>query len=426
MEFINSLSFAQREDEKDILKNYRESFYFPLINNQPALYFAGNSLGLQPKVTQDYVLNELEDWATYGAEGQMHARNPWFDYHEFFTEKLARLVGAKNEEVVCMNQLTVNIHLLLVSFYKPTTQRYKIIIEANAFSSDRYAIESQIKFHGLDPKETLIEIAPKQGKHLIDEDAILSAIETHKNEIALIFLDGVNYRTGQLFNLQKITEAAHKAGALAGFDLAHAIGNIKLTLNEWNVDFAAWCSYKYLNSGPGGIAGVYINQKYVADNSINRFAGWWGHNKHDRFKMRNTFNPIPTAEGWQLSGAPILSMSAHLAALEMFDEVGMDRLIEKSKKLTGYLEYVLNDINKNYNQSTIELQIITPKNREERGCQLSVLIENNSKEFFDELLKQGVMVSRIEPNIMRLAPTPLYNSFEDVFKLGEILKDLLQ
>jgi kynureninase len=425
MQFKNTRDFAKEMDQKDPLNKYRDAFYFPVINNKTALYFTGNSLGLQPKRTQDLVLNELEDWATYGVEGHFHARNPWFSYHELFTEKLAKLVGAKNEEVVAMNQLTVNIHLLFVSFYKPTSQRYKIITEAKAFPSDQYAVESQIKFHGLNPNNTLIEIAPRAGEHTIREEDIISAIEEHKNELALVFIGGVNYYTGQLFNMGNITAAAHKAGAIAGFDLAHAAGNVKLELNKWNVDFASWCSYKYLNSGPGGVSGVYINEKHVKNTDLIRFAGWWGHDKTVRFKMEKGFKAIPTAEGWQMSNAPVLSMAAHLASLEIFDEVGMDALVDKSRKLTPYLEYILTEINQKVNNSNIKTEVITPRNENERGCQLSIMVHGKGRELFDDLVKHGVISDWREPNVIRVAPVPLYNSFEDVYEFGNILEHLL-
>jgi kynureninase len=425
MNFINSIEFAQQLDQQDKLSNYRNLFYFPIINNKPAIYFTGNSLGLQPKKTQDYILDELEDWATYGVEGHFHARHPWYSYHELFTEKLARLVGAKNEEVVCMNHLTVNLHLLFVSFYRPTPQRFKIITEAKAFPSDQYAIETQIQFHNLTVEDALIEVAPRPGEYLIREEDILQAIETHKNQLALVFFGGVNYYTGQVFNMEKITQAAHAAGAIAGFDLAHAAGNIKLELNKWGVDFAAWCSYKYLNSGPGGVSGVYINEKHAKNTQLVRFGGWWGHDKNVRFKMEKGFKPMPTAEGWQLSNAPVLSMAAHLASLDIFDEVGMDALVEKSRLLTDYLEFIINDTLKQINQTNIHLEIITPKQHEQRGCQLSIVVTGKGRELFEDLLKHGVITDWREPDVIRLAPVPLYNSFQEMFTFGQILKHLL-
>ena len=416
MKFESSLEFARQQDATDPLKEYRDKFYFPQLNGKNVVYFTGNSLGLQPKTTQDSVLNELEDWATFGVEGHFHARNPWLSYHELLSEKTAKLVGAKTAEVVMMNQLTVNLHLLMVSFYRPTKQRYKILCEAKAFPSDQYALASQVKFHGFDPTDAIIEVAPREGEHCIHPEDILSAIEKNKNELALILIGGVNYYSGQVFDMKVITEAGHKAGAIVGFDLAHAAGNIKLQLHDWNVDFAAWCSYKYLNSGPGSVAGVFIHEKHFSEN-LPRFAGWWGHDKESRFKMEKEFNAIPTAEGWQLSNAPVLSMAAYKASLDIFDEVGMKKLVEKSKQLTGYLDFIIKQLN-------AELEIITPK--ENRGCQLSIIAHGKGKDLHNKLLQHGVIADWREPNVIRVAPVPLYNSFEDVFLFGEILKHTIQ
>lgn len=425
MQYQNSAAFANNADEQDELKGYREQFYFPILNNKPALYFTGNSLGLQPKKTQEYVLDELEDWATHGVEGHFHARKPWFSYHENFTDKIARIVGAKNQEVVVMNQLTVNVHLLMVSFYQPTKERFKIICEAKAFPSDQYALETQVKFHGLNPDEAIVEVAPRAGEHLIREEDILAVIKEHGPQTALVFFGGVNYYTGQLFNMERITQAGHEAGAIVGFDLAHAAGNAKLELNKWKVDFAAWCSYKYLNSGPGGVSGVYINEKHVANPDLIRFAGWWGHDKETRFLMEKGFHPIKTAEGWQMSNAPVLSMAAHLAAVDLFDEVGMDKLNVKTKALTGYLEFILDDINTRLQNKDIRLEIITPREAANRGCQISLFVHGKGKELFNDLVRHGVISDWREPNVIRLAPVPLYNSFKDVFDFGQILEHLL-
>jgi kynureninase len=426
MNYQNTRSFAQELDNNDELKGYREKFYIPVINEKEALYFTGNSLGLQPKSTQDYVLDELEDWASFGVEGHHHARKPWLSYHENFTDKVARLVGAEHNEVVCMNQLTVNIHLLLVSFYRPTAKRYKIITEAKAFPSDQYAIETQLKFHNQNISDALIEVAPRDGEQLIREEDIYAAIEKHKNELALVFFGGVNYYTGQLFDMETITTKTHEAGAIAGFDLAHAAGNVKLELHKWNVDFAAWCSYKYLNSGPGGVSGVFINEKHASDTTLIRFAGWWGHDKENRFKMEQGFKAIPTAEGWQLSNAPVLSMAAHIAALEIFDDAGMDKLVAKSKLLTGYLEFLLDDINASNNNPNVKLEIITPRDESKRGCQISIFVHGKAKELFNELTKKGVIADWREPNVIRVAPVPLYNSFEDVWEFCNLLKEELK
>lgn len=421
--FQNTAAFAAQLDKEDKLRSYREKFYFPQMNGKPVVYFTGNSLGLQPKTTQDHVVNELEDWASFGVEGHFHARNPWFSYHEILTEKTARLVGAKNEEVVVMNQLTVNLHLLLVSFYRPTKQRFKIICEAKAFPSDLYALQSQIKFHGFDAKDGLIGMVPRPGEHNLRTEDIVAEIEKNKDQLALVMFGGVNYYSGQVMDMKTIAAAAHKARAVCGFDLAHAAGNLKLSLHDWDIDFACWCSYKYLNSGPGGVAGVFVHEKHLKNTDLPLFAGWWGHDKATRFKMAPDFVPMQTAERWQLSNAPILSMSAYKASLDIFDEVGMDKLVEKSKTLTAYLQFVIEEVNKASATSDKYFEIITPA---ERGCQLSVVAHGRGKELFTELLHNGVISDWREPNVIRMAPVPLYNSFEDVYNFGQILLSLVK
>lgn len=421
MSFENTLQFAQEQDKKDILKAFREKFYFPQMNGKPVLYFTGNSLGLQPKTTQDSIVNELEDWATFGVEGHFHARNPWLSYHEILAEKTARLVGANKDEVVVMNQLTVNLHLLLVSFYRPTKQRHKIICEAKAFPSDLYALQSQIKYHGFNPNDSLIALTPRAGEHNLRIEDILAQIEKHKNELALVMFGGVNYYSGQVLDMKTITEAAHKTGAYCGFDLAHAAGNLKLNLHDWNIDFACWCSYKYLNSGPGSVAGVFVHEKHLNNFDLPLFAGWWGHDKATRFKMEPEFKPMNTVERWQLSNAPVLSMAAYKASLEIFDEAGMDKLTAKSKELTAYLDFIIQEINKQTATAEKYFEIITPK---ERGCQLSIVAHGRGKELFNDLLQHGVITDWREPNVIRLAPVPLYNSFEDVYLFGQILLQL--
>ena len=423
MTFENNLAFAQQLDNNDSLKHFRDQFYIPLINGKESIYFTGNSLGLQPKTTQNYVLNELEDWANFGVEGHFHARKPWMPYHEIFPTQLATIVGALPEEIVVMNQLTVNLHLLMVSFYRPTQQRFKIICEAKAFPSDQYAMESQVKYHGLKYTDAVIEVNPREGEYALRTDDILSTIQQHGDTVALVLFGGVNYYTGQFFDLQKITTAAHAVGAIAGFDLAHAAGNVKLQLKEWKVDFACWCSYKYLNSGPGGVSGIYINQKHIVDTSIPRFAGWWGHTKDSRFKMEKGFEAIPTAEGWQLSNAPILSMAAHKAALDIFEAAGMDNLIAKGKLLSDYLFFILDEINAGSTKKLIE--IITPQNTNEKGCQVSMLMLEKGREVFEALKQHGVLADWREPNVIRVAPLPLYNTFTDVFTFGQIVKAIL-
>lgn len=420
MNFQNSQDFAKQLDAQDELKHFRDAFYIPMMYGKESVYFTGNSLGLQPKATQDYVLNELEDWASLGVEGHFHARNPWMPYHEIFPQQLSKIVGCLPNEVVVMNQLTVNLHLLMVSFYQPTQTKYKIICEAKAFPSDQYALESQVKFHGFDYNDAVIEVAPRQGEHIIRTEDILQAIEENKNELALVLFGGVNYYTGQVFDMKTITEAAHKVGVLCGFDLAHAAGNIELHLHDWNVDFACWCSYKYLNSGPGGVSGVYIHEKHATNTDLKRFAGWWGYEKETRFKMDRGFKAIPSAEGWQLSNAPILSMAAHKASLDIFEEAGVDKLRIKAKLLNRFLWFVVDEVNKE--KSVFE--IITPRNEAEHGCQISLLTGSNGKQIFDELTKQGVIADWREPNVIRIAPVPLYNSFEDVWKFGNVVSQL--
>ncbi len=424
MQWQNSLSFAKSLDEKDILKDFRSKFYFPVIGGKESIYFTGNSLGLQPKSTQDHILDELEDWASYGVEGHHHARNPWLSYHEMFPELLVDVVGAKPEEIVVMNQLTVNLHVLMTTFYRPDKKRFKIICEAKAFPSDQYAIESQALIHGLKPEDVIIEIGPGEGEHTIRHENIIAAIKENAEELALVIIGGVNYYSGQVFDMQSITKAAHEAGAYCGFDLAHAAGNIELHLHEWKVDFACWCSYKYLNSGPGGVSGVYINEKHITDKDLVRLAGWWGTNKSSRFKMEKDFDPIPTAEGWQLSNAPVLSMAAHKASLDIFAEAGMKNVFAKGRSLNDYLLFVIDEINKNTAEKTIE--VITPRGENEKGCQVSMLMLRDGKEIFNALKKQGIIADWREPNVIRVAPVALYNSFEDVYRFGEIISNMIE
>jgi kynureninase len=423
LKYRNTADYAAYLDEEDPLKGFRDKFYIPIVKGKEAVYLTGNSLGLQPKATQDYILNELEDWANYGVEGHEHARNPWLTYHEMFPGVLTDIVGALPEEIVVMNQLTVNLHLLMISFYQPTKERFKIICEAKAFPSDQYAIHSQVTFHGYDPETTIIEIAPREGEHNIRTEDILETIREHGAETALVLFGGVNYYSGQVFDMKTITEAAQQAGAYCGFDLAHAAGNVSIKLHDWNVDFACWCSYKYLNSGPGGVSGAFIHQRHIADKTIPRLAGWWGHDKASRFKMGNVFDPIPTAEGWQLSNAPVLSMAAHKASLDIFKEAGMDNLIKKGSALNGYMMYLLDEINKQQPDKIIE--VITPRNESEKGCQVSMLMLKDGKTIFDALIRAGVIADWREPNVIRVAPVPLYNSFSDVYRFGEIISAVI-
>ena len=423
MNFQNTLAFAKQSDEQDKLKSFRQKFFIPQHEGDDCVYFTGNSLGLQPKTTSQYVQQELDDWAKLGVEGHFQAKNPWMPYHEIFPKQLSKIVGCKENEVVVMNQLTVNLHLLMVSFYRPTKQRYKIICEAKAFPSDQYAFETQAIYHGYKAEDAVIEVAPREGEHTLWTEDILSVIKEQGESVAVVLFGGVNYYTGQLFDIKAITEAAHSVGAYAGFDLAHAAGNVELKLHDWNVDFACWCSYKYLNSGPGGVAGAYINEKHVTNKNLPRFAGWWGYKKGTRFKMEKGFDPIPTAEGWQLSNAPILSMAVHKASLDIFEEAGMERLHAKRKGLAAYLHFVLNDINSRQTEKILE--IITPANEKERGCQVSILMLKDGKKIFEELTKQGVIADWREPNVIRIAPVPLYNSFEDIWIFGNIIQSIL-
>jgi len=419
MYFENKLEFAKTLDNEDPLQQFRERFFIPQHNGKDCIYFTGNSLGLQPKTTSAYVQQELDDWARLGVEGHFQAKNPWLPYHEIFPKQLSAIVGCLPQEVVVMNQLTVNLHLLMVTFYRPTAQRYKIICEAKAFPSDQYAFESQVKYHGLDPAAAIVEVAPREGEHTLRTEDILSVIRQHRDSIALVLFGGINYYTGQLFDMKAITETAHQVGAYAGFDLAHAAGNAELHLHDWDADFACWCSYKYLNSGPGGVAGIYIHERHAKNTELPRFAGWWGYTKETRFRMEKGFEAIPTAEGWQLSNAPVLSMAAHKASLDIFEEAGMDQLHAKRKKLAAYLHFILHDINGRQREKSIE--ILTPATEEERGCQVSMLMLKKGKEIFDILTREGVIADWREPNVIRVAPVPLYNSFEDVQRFGEIL-----
>jgi kynureninase len=423
MKFENTLEFASDLDAKDILKKFRQRFFIPQYKGKDVIYLTGNSLGLQPKTVSLHVQQELDDWARLGVEGHLLARNPWLTYHELFPRQLGRIVGGQPHEIVVMNQLTVNLHLLMVSFYRPTRRRFKIICEARAFSSDQYAFESQAKYHGLDPDSAIIEVSPRVGEHTLRTDDIVSVIEQHGDTTAAVIFGGVNYYTGQYYDLKAITEAAHRVGAYAGFDLAHAAGNVDLHLHDWGVDFACWCSYKYLNSGPGAVAGVFIHEKHVKNDKLPRFAGWWGYTKETRFNMEKGFEPIPTAEGWQVSNAPILSMAAHKASLNIFDEAGMDKLHRKRLLMTAYLHFILQDLNNRLPEKIIE--IITPENENERGAQVSMLMLQNGNQLFEGLIARGVIADWREPNVIRAAPVPLYNTFGEVWNFGNILGDLI-
>lgn len=421
MENRFSLEYAQECDRKDPLRQYREQFYIPQFNQEHAIYFLGNSLGLQPKSTQDAVLDVMENWANFGVEGFFMGKDPWLHYHKKISPLVSDIVGAKEHEVVVMNHLTVNLHLLMISFYQPTPTRYKIICETKAFPSDQYAFQSQVKMHGFDAADAIIEVHPKEGTELITTQDILAAIETHKDSVALVLFSGVNYYTGQVFNMQEITRAAHEAGAYAGFDLAHAAGNIGLQLHQWEVDFACWCSYKYLNSGPGTIAGAFIHEKHLSNKDLQRLEGWWGNDQNNRFKMKPHFTPSPSAEAWQLSTPPMMLMAAHKSSLDIFAEAGFERILAKSKRLSEYLFFALDHIN----PSEEKFRILTPKQPDERGCQVSLSIHQNAKAVFDQLLPKGIFADWREPNVIRIAPVPLYNSFEEIYIFAATLQQIL-
>ena len=419
MTFENTIEFAQRLDAQDKLNKYQDEFIFPKVNDKKVIYFTGNSLGLQPKRTKAYVDEVMEDWANLAVEGHFYAEKPWWDYHERFANPLSKVVGALPSEVTVMNTLTVNLHLLMVSFYRPTKTRYKIICEEKAFPSDQYMFQSQVHSHGYKTEDAIVEIKRRDGEHNIRTEDVLAKIEEVGDELALVLIGGVNYYTGQVFDMKTITAAGHKAGAYVGWDLAHAAGNIKMELHDWNVDFAAWCSYKYMNSGPGNASGCFVHEKHHQDADLPRFAGWWGHNKERRFKMEPTFDPVHGADGWQISNLPILSLAPYLASVEMFDEIGMDSIVEKRDLITSYLEFILQEIDKEVD-STFE--IITPSNPVERASQLSVLLHGEGRSLFDYLMENGVITDWREPNVIRLAPVPLYTSFADMYEFGQILK----
>ncbi|MCB0796531.1 MAG: kynureninase [Chitinophagales bacterium] len=409
-----SLDEVRAMDATDPMASFRSHYHIPQHDGKDAVYLCGNSLGLQPKKTRQYIEEELKDWETLGVEGHMHGRHPWFYYHHFLEESVARLAGASPLEVVIMNTLTVNLNLLMVSFYRPTKSRYKILMEYMAFPSDQYAMEMQVRYHGFDTADAIVEVKPREGEHALRTEDILQLIDEHRNELALVMMGGVNYYTGQLYDMATITKAAHDAGALAGFDLAHAAGNVPLHLHDWGVDFACWCTYKYLNSGPGGASGVFIHERHAHDATLPRFAGWWGNAEDTRFQMKKGFHPQPGAAGWQQSNAQILPMAAHRAAMELFDQAGMDALRTKSLALTGLLEELLQI-------QPGKFHIITPADPAQRGCQLSILTGAGGRQLFDRLTASGVIADWREPNVIRVAPVPMYNSFEDVYRFAELM-----
>ncbi len=419
MKFINALSFAKRLDKSDPLKTVHQQFHIPTIKGKPSLYLTGNSLGLQPRKANEFIAKELQDWAKLGVEAHFHARHPWLYYHKFGKETLAAILGAKPAEVVAMNQLTVNLHLMMISFYRPTASRFKIITEAGAFSSDQYAFESQAKLHGLNPMDVLVELKPRPGEfHLRTED-IIKSIEDNAGQVAMVIFGAVQYYSGQFFDLPAISTAGHKAGAMVGFDLAHAIGNVVLHLHKDDVDFAVWCSYKYLNSGPGGVGGAFVHQRHHRSFNLPRLAGWWGQDERERFRMKKGFRPMPGVDGWQVSNFPVISGAVQLASLEIFQRTGMKSLRKKSELLTGYLEFLLNEMNSD------QFLIITPADPRQRGCQLSILMKRNGKNVFRRLTSNGVVADWREPDVIRVAPVPLYNTFEEVYRFATIFKNSL-
>jgi len=418
---VLSATYAAQLDQNDSLKALRDEFHIPVIDGKQTLYFTGNSLGLMPKGAKTYLDEELEDWKNWGVEGHFHARRPWMPYHEFFSESLSKVVGAKPEEVVVMGTLTNNLHLLMVSFFRPEGKRTKILCEAKAFPSDQYALASQLRFHGLDPEEHLIEVGPREGEHHIHTEDFKAAIDAHGEEIALMMIGGVNYYTGQVMAMEELTAYAQAQGIIVGWDLAHAAGNVELHLHDWNVDFAAWCHYKYLNSGPGATAGYFVHERHHGLSDIPRFEGWWGHDKETRFQMPEKFVPIPTAEAWQLSNVPVMAMAPIRASLDLIDRAGFPELQKKSRALTAYLQEVLDYVAQSTGKS---LEIITPKDA--RGAQISVHVHGYGRPLFDYLMGEGVITDWREPNVIRMAPVPLYNSFEDIRHFGEILQSYLQ
>lgn len=416
-----SEDFAKEMDENDPLKGFRSRFYFPKVDGREAIYFCGNSLGLQPKSTKDYIQKELDNWADLAVDGHFQGEDAWYHIRKKSKPALAEIVGAHEHEVVAMNNLSSNLHFLMVSFYQPTKERFKIITEAGAFPSDMYMLETQVKFHGLDPDQTIIELEPREGEHTLRTEDILKRIEENYDQLALVMMAGLQYYTGQVFDMEAITAAGHAAGAKVGFDLAHAAGNVPLHLHDWEVDFATWCSYKYMNSGPGSISGIFVHERHAESPELPRFAGWWGHEEGERFKMEKGFKPMFGADGWQLANSNVLALAAHQASLDIFQEAGMENLRQKSELLTGYLEFLLHQINGERGV----LEIITPNNASERGCQLSLLVKKGGKAVFDELYQNAIVGDWRHPNVIRIAPTPLYNSFLNVYRFAKILEQSL-
>jgi kynureninase len=421
MTFSTNEDFARQLDGEDPIRDFREKFHLPLgKGGKPLIYFAGNSLGLMPKAAQAIVEEELDNWAKFGVDAHLAAGTPWYTYHEAVREPTARLVGARPLEVICMNSLTVNLHLMMATFYRPTKSRFKILMEEPAFPSDTYAIKTQIEHHGHNPKEALILARPREGQFTIQTEDIVDLIERQADQLALVMVAGVNFFTGQLFDIEAITRAAREHEIVVGFDLAHATGNVPISLHDWNVDFAVWCSYKYLNAGPGAVAGAFVHERHATNTKLPRFAGWFGNDPNTRFQLHlePEFIPVASADGWQISNPPIFSMAPLRASLAVFDDAGgMEPLRTKSIRLTGYLEFLLTEI------GSKKFTVITPHNSDERGCQLSILAHEHPKELLTELGAAGVKCDFREPNVIRVAPTPLYNTFHEVWRFARILAE---
>lgn len=417
----NSKAHAAALDQQDPIHHLRDRYHHPMTadGSQQAIYLCGNSLGLMPRQAQHYMQEELDDWARYGVEGHFHAQHPWMPYHSFLTDHMAAVVGALPHEVVVMNSLTVNLHLMMVSFYKPTSDRYKILIDYSPFPSDRYAVDSQARYHGYDPADAIIELQPAAGSEIVDTADILATIDQYGDDIALVMIGGVNYYTGQYYDVPTITEAAHARGCMVGFDMAHGAGNIALQLHDDGPDFAVWCTYKYLNSGPGSLSGCFVHERHADRPDLDRFAGWWGHDQETRFLMDKTFVPMRGAEGWQLSNPPIMAMAPMRASLDLFAEVGMDALTDKSRKLTGYLESLVDEMQSD------RIKIITPRDPKQRGCQLSLQVKGADKALFDIITDKGVVADWREPDVIRVAPVPMYNSYTDVWRFVDVLSSSL-
>ncbi|AZI27144.1 kynureninase [Pedobacter sp. G11] len=423
MKLENTLAFAKEQDERDELKHFRDQFLFPKYQDKSFIYLCGNSLGLQPKVAKEVLNSQLDNWANLAVEGWFDGEEPWMYYHKELKKLMAPIVGAFPSEVCPMNTLTVNLHLLMISFYQPQGKRFKIIMEGGAFPSDQYAIESQVRFHGFDPSDAIIEVFPREGEEILRTEDIVAKIKEHGDEIALVLFGGINYYTGQWYDMENITKAGHSIGAMVGWDLAHAAGNVPVKLHDWNVDFACWCSYKYQNAGPGGISGIFVHEKHFENKALNRFAGWWGYQENKRFKMEKGFVPEAGADGWQVSCTQVMPMALYHASLQIFKEAGfLNTLRNKSISLTNYLEFVVNELDIELEKE--QYKIITPQNSAERGAQLSIIAARNGKEIFDGLLAHGILGDWREPNVIRLSPVPLYNSFEDIYQTGKALSEV--